>query len=1124
VEQTASFGYWLRRRRKVFDLTQAALARQIGCATVTIRKIEADELRPSTQIAERLAACLEVSPSERSRFIKAARAELAVDRLAPPTDLAGPPNEEAAEPAPAQVHLDQPDWPTGTVTFLFADIENNTTLWQQHQAAMATAMAHYHDLLSQAVARHNGVVFKTTNDRMCAAFADAPNALAAALEVQRLVRNARWEPIDALPVRSVLHTGTAEPRDGDYMGLPLVHSESLLAAGHGGQILLSQVTWQLVRDALPEELELRDLGRHRLKDLNHFERIFQLVAADLPADFPPLTTLDHLTNVPVQLTSFIGREQAIASACATLRRADVRLLTLTGPGGMGKTRMGIKLATSLLADFDDGVCFVGLAALHAPELVAPTIAKTLGVIGAEGRSPIIRLTEWLRRKQMLLLLDNFEHLAAAAPLVSEILAACRHVKILVTSRMPLRLYGEYEVEVPPLTLPDLSQAPAAEQFIQYEAIRLFVARAQAVKPDFALTDGNARAIAELCHRLDGLPLAIEIVAVYSKLFPPRDLLARLAHRQVLLMEGARNGPARHQTLRSTIDWSYHLLSKHDQELFRWLGVFAGGCTLAALEEVYARPAAQPSQHAMHQAPAPVADSLLERLAALVDRSLLQHVELDDGETRFVMLETIREYALDKLAANGESQLIRQQHAYVFLAFAEDAQPETHRAHRATWFDRLEREHDNLRAALGWFLEAGQLEPGLWLAGMLLEFWTVRGYFSEGRRWLEQLLAQPTEPTPARARALLGAGVLAYRQADYQIASERFSAAQEIFRECGDQCGVADVLINMGELAHAQDDHARARACFEESLALYRALADTQGVARTLNGLGAVARNHGDYATARALVEESLALYRELDNKVGVAWALYRLGILAYHQGHAALERACYEESLVIRRELGDKWGMAYSLLNLGYAAANQGRYALAQARYEESLTLCQELEDRKGVASVLVNLGELARLQGHDRQAAEYYEESLALFRDLGDNLVIALLLHNLGQVAHRRGEHERAWALFRESLKLYWGLKNRVGIASCLAGLAGAGASMQRTAWAAQLLGAVEQSLVVSEENLEVVDQAEYDRNVALVRRRLDPAVYAAAWACGRAMGLEEAVELALHGDRSLQAVLSGC
>ncbi len=1072
---------------------------------------------PSTQIAERLAACLEISPSERAMFVKAARAELAVDRLAPPTELAGPSSTDTADaPAtpstPLRAGDDRPDWPTGTVTFLFTDVEQSATLWQEQQEAMAMAMAQYHALLGQAVAAYDGVVFKTAGDLLCAAFANAPNALAAALDAQRKLQNVRWKVLGALPVRSILHTGTAEARDGDYMGLPLIHSTRLLATGHGGQILLSEVTQQLVRDRLPADVELRDLGKYRLKDLSHLEHIFQLAAADLPADFPPLTTLDHLINVPVQLTSFIGREQAIAAARRTLRRDDVRLLTLSGPGGVGKTRMGIQVATSLLADFDDGVRFIALASVRDPDLVVPTIAKTFGLMEAEGRSLINRLTEYLGRKQLLLLLDNFEHLAAAAPVVAEILAACPHVKILMTSRMPLRLYGEHEFVVPPLTQPARNPLPPTAQLMHYEAIRLFVERAQAVKPDFALTDANARAVVQLCHRLDGLPLAIEIVAVYGKLFTPQILLARLTHQQVLAMEGARHGPKRHQTLRTTIDWSYNLLNEPEQELLRWLGVFAGGCTLVDLEAVYVRQLAQPKERAVAAGAATTFDDpFFKSLTALVDRSLLQHVELDDGETRFMMLETVREYALDKLAAHGESQTLRQQHAEVFFALAATAEPELHRAHQATWFDRLEQEHDNLRATLSWFLESGQVEAGMRLAVMLRQFWTVRGYFGEGRRWLEQLLAQATEQTPGRARALIGAGVLAYRQADYQVARARFEAALAVFCGRGDNAGIASALVNLGELAHEQADYPAARACFEESLALYRALKYKQGIARALNGLGAVARNQGQYATARAFVEQSLAMYRELDNKVGIAWLLYRLGILAYYQGDTVLERVCYEESLAIRRELGDKWGMAYSLINLGFSATNQGEYTLAQVRYEESMARYRELEDRKGIALVLVNLGELARIQGHDEQAAAYYEESLALFRELDDLPFIALLLHNLGHVAHHQGEHERAASLFGESLMLYQELEHRSGIITDLAGLAGVSASQGQALWAAQLFGAVEHILSQSGEGLEATDQAEYDRNLALVHSQLDDAAYAAAWEQGRSMALDQAVAYAL-------------
>ncbi len=700
MEQTVSFGDWLRQRRRSFDLTQEELARRVGCATGTIKKIETDERRPSREIATLLATQLQLAPEEREDFIRCARAELTPDRLPPPTRSVPRAAFVPAAPATARPPTQTaPPLPSGTVTFLFTDIEGSTKLWEQHPQAMPAALARHEALLHQAIGARSGVVVKSTGDGMHAVFARATDAVHAALAAQRSLAAEAWGPIGLLRVRMALHTGVTEERDGDYFGPPLNRVARLLAAGHGSQILLSLAAAELVREQLPPDADLRDLGAHRLRDLTYPEQIFQLVAANLPTTFPPLNALDpRRTNLPAQPTLLIGRDQEVAAVCALLRGPEVRLLTLTGPGGTGKTRLGLQVAAELLDAFADGIYFVDLAPIRDANLVVSAIAQTLGLTGRGDQPLRDRVRAHLRDKRLLLLLDNFEQVLDAAPVVAELLAACPQLKVLVTSRMPLQLRGEQEIPVPPLALPDLHRLPELAALSQYAAVALFIQRARAVQLDFAVTNATAPAVAEICHRLDGLPLAIELVATRVKLLPIPALLARLDNRLKLLIGGARDLPARQQTIRTTIAWSYDLLTAAEQRLFRSLAVFVGGCTLDAATTVC---------NANSDLPMDVVDGI----AGLLNQSLLRQKEGTDGEPRFWMLETIREYTVERLEGSGEAEAVRRRHAAYYLAFAEAAQPQLLGAERAGWLDRLEAEHDNLRGALGWALDGGDAELG-----------------------------------------------------------------------------------------------------------------------------------------------------------------------------------------------------------------------------------------------------------------------------------------------------------------------------------------------------------------------------------------------------------------------------
>jgi len=993
--------------------------------------------------------------------------------------------------------------PTGTVTFLFTDIEGSTHLWEQYPQAMQSALARHDAILRRHIESHSGAVFKTVGDAFYAAFAVAPDALAAAVAVQRALSAEDWGETGPLRVRVALHTGTAEERDADYFGPPLNRIARLLAAGHGGQVLLSLATQELVRDHLPPGVELRDLGEHRLKDLHRPERIFQVVASELAADFPPLHTLDtRPNNLPAQATPFIGREKEVDAVRRLMLRPDVRLLTLTGPGGTGKTRLGLQAAADLLDQFEDGVFFVPLAPIGDPGLVVPTVAKTLGVREAGEQTLLEGVKAHLRDQEMLLLLDNFEQVTAAAPAVSDLLASTRRLKVLVTSRAVLHVYGEHDFAVPPLTLPDRKHLPPVERLTQYEAVRLFIERAQALKADFAVTNENAPALAEICHRLDGLPLAIELAAARISLLSPQAILARLEYRLPMLTGGSRDLPARQRALRNTIDWSYDLLDEAEKTLFARVAVFVGSFSVEAAETVIS-----------HDGPPP-AVSVLDGLTSLVDKSLLRYAAEHEaaGEPRLTMLETIREYALERLSAGEGVEPMRRRHAGHYVALAEKAEPELTGAQQREWLDCLEAEHDNLRAALSWALEQSAAEAAARLASSLWRFWYVRGYLSEGRRWLEQALTTGSAlPAPLRAKALNGAGALAWAQGDYTSATALLKESLDAYRSLGDRRGTAGALNGLGVVAMAQGEYARAEAYYEESLALQREIGDRRGIAGALNNLGQIALTHYDYARAVSLYEESLELGRAIGERNVIALALLNWGRVAQVRGDYARSRALLEESLALQRELNDRRGTGLSLANLGTLALHERDFDRAASLYRESLALQREMGDRWGAAASLGGLGMAAFHQGDAEKALTLCEEALALLREVGDRWSCGSSLTDLGLIALEQGDVEKAAARFRESLELWRDLGDEGSNAWNLEGLAEVARLHGQPERAARLLGAAE----ALREKRGLPAPPNYrpycERWVAAARAQLGHNEFESAWAEGCAMTAEQAMALAL-------------
>ena len=955
-----------------------------------------------------------------------------------------------------------PSFPSGTVTFLFTDIEGSTRLAQQYPDQMPVLLARHHEILHQSAEAHHGYVFQVVGDSFAIAFHSASDALQVALDVQRLLHAEPWTPVP-IKVRMGIHTGTSHLNDSSaptvYSGYATIATtQRIMAAGHGGQILLSGATHELVRDTLPINSELQDLGEKRLKDLFRPEHLYQFNIPGLPSTFPPLKTLDSfLNNLPTQLTTFIGRENEIAEVRKELETH--RLVTLTGSGGTGKTRLSLQVAADLLEKFDHGVWFVELAPLIDPELIPQTILSAIGISEQQGKTPLEVLKEYLHGKQALIVLDNCEHLvSASAQVANALLNHASKLNILASSREALGVKGELSYPVPSLSLPNPKQLPTIEQLSQYEAVRLFIDRTLLVAPHFVLDKANAPFIAQICYRLDGIPLAIELAAARVRMLSVEQISRRLDDRFRLLTGGARTALPRQQTLRALIDWSYDLLTENERLLLRRLSVFTGGWTLEAAEDVCV------GQDDI------LSYDVLDLLTQLVNKSLVVVIAegSQSGETRYRLLETIRQYAREKLLEAGGGESIRDKHLAYFVKLVEQAEPELYHSNQLFWLNKLDDEIDNLRMALEWAL-ANDIESGLRIAATPWRFWHGRSYFQEVESWLKQLLEQYKITNALHAQALAMYSLCKFRQGDF---SETIALANQ-------------------------------------SLEMARTLADKQTEALSLASLGVFMIAQGAVGDGTPLLEQALAIYRLLGDKIGQAGTTERLAINSND-----LERAIVyaKESLALARELGDLSGMVFRLCWLSRLMFWTGDFISPTVWLEEALSIVRQLGDQIGEEYVDSTYGDLTYWQGNYRQAITHFENTIQLSEKIGDHYQSLWAHVKMAYAVLREGEIQQAHEMFRESIHRTRKADLMIATVYTIEGLASLNVNQGQPERAARLFAWADAMRENIGDQRPPVEQESVEGDLAVIHSKLNNTDVERLSVEGKAMTVDEAIALALE------------
>lgn len=897
------------------------------------------------------------------------------------------------------------------MTFVFADAPESAALWESDHEAMQSWVASWDRVFSETVERLGGKLVRARGESegFFAVFTYPEAAVTAAVEIL----GACHRPDDGYRVRFGINSGHAMRRDGDLYGTAVNRAARLKALAHPGQILVAQN----VADSMPDDrIRFKDLGSHRLRDLALPEHLYQVVHPQIPTEFPPLMSLDASpNNLPIQLTTFVGRGAESASVKALL--ASSRLVTLTGPGGAGKTRLALQVAADLIDTWSDGVWLVDLAPLRDAASVAETALSAMGLREVQNEAAVRTLENHLRRRTALMIFDNTEHvIEASADLCAMLLRSCPGLQVLATSREPLGVDGEVTFRVPAMEIPDPSNPGPVQALAGIDSVNLFLNRATAVDASFSLTDQNAVWVAQLCKRLDGMPLAIELAAARVRVLSPEQIASRLDDRFQLLSSSSRTALPRQKTLKALIDWSYDLLSKEEKTLWRRMSWFAGGSTIEAVEAICT------DQHLTSY-------DVLDLLTQLVDKSLLL---ADTGASvpRYRQLESIREYGLEKLKDFGEEEVIARRHAEWFLGLSEEAEGQLWGPDQVRWFDRLESERGNLRRAIQTFREDRQTcSEALRMAAALWEFHEVRGHFEEGRRWIEEALDHAQDaPAEIVSKAMRGAGNLAFDQGDLDAAARLHAGSIDWERTLATTTGLAKAINNLGVVEQARGNLPSARELYEEALELMRGSGDERGVSVLLSNLGTIAHHEGNAEMSERLHTESLTLRRKLGNKRGIAHSLNNLGNLAKERHDFDGARSLYLESLEIRQELGDRSGIAVLSHNLGGCALEEGDLDEARRLFAESLKTHEELGDKKGIADALEEMAKVVLDSGDATTAAAISGAASGLREQIGANRELSK------QTDHQRAIDNLKVLLGEEGFQQAWNKGLRMELSESIA------------------------------------------------------------------------------------------
>jgi predicted ATPase/class 3 adenylate cyclase len=1027
--------------------------------------------------------------------------------------------------------------PSGTVTFLFTDIEGSTKLALEYPDAMPALLARHHEILNQSIQAQNGYVFQIVGDSFSASFHFASDALNAALNAQRLLHNEAWTPAP-IKVRMGIHTGSAqlneEKQYSSYATLAL--TQRIMSAGHGGQILLSGATRELVRDTLSTDTELLDLGERRLKDLLRPEHIYQLNALGRPLTFPPLKTLDSfLNNLPSQLTTFIGRENEIDELKKLI--AEHRIVTLTGSGGAGKTRLSLQVGAGCLEQFTNGVWFVELAALTDPTLIISVVMSAIGL--HEKDNDIKTLASYIGNQPLLLILDNCEHLIEdCARLIESLIQLCPKLHVLASSREAFGIAGEQPYRVPSLPFPDPKHLPALDEIAKCESVQLFVERVKAYIPSFTLTEKNASSIAQICRRLDGIPLAIELAAARVKVMSVEQLASRLGDVFNLLTSGSRTALPRQQTLRALIEWSYDLLSDSEKMLFRRLAAFSDGWSLEAAEAVCGVEGGA---------------AVLDDLARLVDKSLVNKEELN-GEARFHMLETIRQYAEFKMFASEEVDEVKNRHRNWFLQLAENAEPKLRTSEQLLWLNRLEMEHDNLRAAMKWSIEEKYVEQALRIPSALAYFWEIHGHSDEGRGWLNEALKLEAQSNERKypyawATAVSGLFSLSWFLPDAKNHEPRMEEALDIFRRQQDAFRIGRTLYSLAHIPNLAGDRETANSTYQAGLDAYQTINDQWGIGECLHCIAHVEERHGNIEKAHALYNQSLETLKPIGDRYSLFHPVGDTALIALNKGELKTAKMILEESIQAFEELKNREWTSINIQRLAEVLYEQGEYENARKTIQRNLELVIEMNNLGQVFWNTYLKGKVELAEGNLSSARQLFDEAFVIAEKDNNQNHIGWVKATLGLVECYEGNFVRgtdaieigiekvrkeyapdashlltyrshalwlekdlqgAARSYRDTIKELQGNYFFIRVPECLEGLGKIAVTQNNLERAVRLFGAAEGMRERMETPIFPVQRGDYDHHVQILREKMG-ATFETLRAEGREMTKEQAIELAL-------------